>query len=82
MSFKEAIAQENERLSKSLWYGYRARSAYVEQVERYLDYFPKSNMFFMFFEDLVNQTEPEVDSALDFLNVQKISYPLEREGKI
>lgn len=81
LSFEEAIAKEPDRLKKSLWYGYRKRSVYVEQVERYLGYFSKSNMFFMFFEDLVDQTESEMRHVLGFLNIQESFHSHELEKK-
>lgn len=52
-SFEEAINEESKRIKSNIFYGYRTRSIYHEQVQRYLEFFPMEQMHFMLFEDLV-----------------------------
>lgn len=75
LSFERALATESERLKKSPWYGYRKRSVYVEQVKRYLDYFPRARMCFTFFEELIDQQEAELGIVLDFLSLEEFPSP-------
>ena len=53
LPFEKAISQESKRIKGNMFLGYRTRSIYHEQVQRYLEYFPMEQMHFMLFEDLI-----------------------------
>ncbi len=53
LSFAEAIKREEERIKIKIWHGYKKRSIYHLQVERFLKFFPKEQMLFLLFEDLI-----------------------------
>ncbi|MDZ7692680.1 MAG: sulfotransferase domain-containing protein [Balneolaceae bacterium] len=69
LSFSEAIEQEETRVEENIFKGYKKRSIYVEQVKRYLSYFPKENMHFIIFEKLIAEPNKELDKLYDFLGV-------------
>lgn len=58
LPFAEALVEESTRLEDEngrKFLSYFSRSLYVEQVERYLALFPKEDMLFLKFEDLVDK---------------------------
>lgn len=69
LSFEKALKKEKRRLIKSPWVGYRERSIYYKQVKRFLEYFPKSKMLFLLFEELAQNPLHCVKKAYKFLNV-------------
>lgn len=48
LSFEKAIKNEKQGIKENIFYGYKKRSIYVEQVKRYLKFFPKNKMFFYY----------------------------------
>ncbi|OCL27619.1 hypothetical protein U472_03450 [Orenia metallireducens] len=69
LSFSKAIKKEPNRIKTDIWKGYLKRSIYVEQVERYLQFFNKEQMLFLLFEDFMNQPERELKKICNFVNV-------------
>lgn len=69
LSFEDAVAREAERIKKDFFRGYVKRSVYVEQVERYLEYFPKEHMLFLLFEEFVRDPTTALNRTLEFLDV-------------
>ena len=69
LAFETAIRREPARVERDIWRGYQRRSLYVEQVRRYLEHFPREQMLFLLFEDLVRQPVPTMESVLRFLGV-------------
>jgi hypothetical protein len=69
LDFAEAVAREPERIKKDIFRGYVKRSLYAEQVERYLQYFPKERMLFLLFEDFVRDPASALNQTLAFLNL-------------
>ncbi len=83
-SFEEAVAREEERLRPEIarlsadprynsrlfgrW-SYLARSRYAEQVERWLELFPRGQFLFLKAEDLFDQPERTLDVAYEFLGL-------------
>ena len=83
-SFEEAAAAEEERLRPELarlaadprynsWnfgtWSYLARSRYAEQVERWLNVFPREQLLFLKAEDLFAHPERTLEIAYDFLGL-------------
>ncbi len=69
LSFKEAIEQEENRKGKNIWFGYKKRSKYIEQVNRYLEFFSREDMCFLFFEELLEEREVELNRIYEFLDI-------------
>ena len=69
LSFEKAIENESKRIKSNIFYGYRTRSIYHEQVQRYLEYFPMEQMHFMLFEDLIKpySGDHELNDLFNFL---------------
>jgi hypothetical protein len=99
LSFEDALAREDERMQGELermlrdpsyfshawWnYTYAARGRYAEQLERWLDAFPREQLLGLFTEELAADTAGTYRRVLDFLGVDARgldSYPriFERE---
>ena len=69
LKFDSAIAAEEERIKDNLYRGYLKRGIYVEQIKRFLEYFPQSQMHFILFEDLVREPEASARGVFEFLGV-------------
>ncbi|ACN15627.1 putative 3-beta-hydroxysteroid sulfotransferase (Phenol sulfotransferase) [Desulforapulum autotrophicum HRM2] len=54
-------------------FSYRQRSLYSEQIERYLDLFPKENFLFFTFEEFVKNQQNVVDRITKFLGISKMT---------
>lgn len=76
LSFEEAILVEPERLKKDMLtasrFSYMNRGFYSQQVERYLNYFPKENMHFIIFEEFVKDMAGHTEKLLEFLGVENM----------
>jgi hypothetical protein len=83
-SFEDAIAQEEDRLRPELarmsadplynsWdfgsWSYLGRSRYAEQLERWLEVFPRDQFLFLKAEDLFVQPETVLDAVHEFLGL-------------
>jgi Sulfotransferase domain len=99
LSFEEALAREGERMEGELermlreptyfshawWnYTYAARGRYAEQLERWLDAFPREQLLVVLTDDLAADTAGTYARVLEFLGVDQRgleSYPriFERE---
>lgn len=69
LSFKECIEKESERIKKDWYKGYFNRSVYADQVERYLEYFPMSQMHFIIFEEFIKSPEKGLEDLSNFLGI-------------
>jgi len=74
-SFEKAIGLEEERVKKGFYPGMRfsyiGSGLYATQIKRYLNYFPKENMFFIVFEeDFIKNRGVTITKLLDFLGVK------------
>jgi hypothetical protein len=89
-SFGAAIAAEEERLAGELarmqadrWYNswpigcwsYLMRSRYAEQLERWLDLFPRERFHFLTLEQLAVDPQGTLDRVHEFLDLPDHSYP-------
>lgn len=76
LSFEEAVLAEPERLKQDMLtvsrFSYMDRGFYSQQVERYLQYFPKENMQFIIFEEFVKDMAGHTAELLDFLGVPQM----------
>jgi len=50
---------------------YKSRGRYKEQLERYLKYFPRENIYIICSEDMFSNPEAELAKLFDFLGVDK-----------
>ncbi len=83
LSFKEALAREAAGETTDRTMHYRDRSAYAAQVERFLAYYPRENMLFLLFEDLVRDHHAVLKRTCEFLGVDpdfRFSDTLEKEN--
>ena len=72
LSFEQALEREPRRIQRDIMLGYSKRSLYVEQVERYLEYFPREQMHFLLFERMLADPARELSRILTFLGVPRI----------
>lgn len=67
LPFAQALRMEPERMNTgrgSKFMSYFSRSLYVEQLHRYLNLFPREDMLFLKFEDLVDQGATGLETFL------------------
>jgi len=73
MSFDEAIKCEPDRITASdkahHRFSYLSRGLYAEQIERWLDHFPRSQLLVLSSEDLYAHTAEVYGELLDFLGL-------------
>lgn len=69
LSFEQAVRRESERVQEDIWKGYVRRSQYVEQVDRFLEYFDREAMHFCLLEDLKEDAESVLNNVFSFLGV-------------
>jgi hypothetical protein len=79
-SFRRAVFDEARRLRTDRYCGYVKRSQYAEQVRRFLEFFPKEQMHFLLFEDLVATPEHELLSVTRFLGLSPQHAKLEQKA--
>jgi hypothetical protein len=72
LSFRAAIQTEADRVARDRWRGYQLRSMYHEQVERYLELFPRERMHFLLLERLLRDPLGETNALLSFLGVEQL----------
>lgn len=80
-SFEKALRTEEKRIKKNLFLGYKERSIYYRQVERFLEYFPEENMFFMLFEDLIKPYHEKhvLNDLFNFLGVSPDAFTFDKK---
>lgn len=69
LSVEDCIDLEDERIKNDIYKGYFKRSIYVEQVERFKEYFPMEQMHFIIFEDFVKDPEGGLAELSHFLEI-------------
>lgn len=81
LSFEEALDKEQERVlaQENIWaviqpYNYTGRGFYAEQIEQFLEFFPRENLLFIKSELLSSQTKVELDKICRFLNLSKVDF--------
>lgn len=68
-SFEQAIKNDKKRYEENIFKAYLQRSKYVEQVQRYLEYFTIDQMHFLLFEQLKSNEIEEIEKITEFLNI-------------
>ena len=94
LSFQDAIDKEEERLKgefdkiladKNYYsfnynhYSYKARGIYIEQLMRWMEIFPRSQILVIRIEDYYNNPDAEYKKVLDFMNIKNWSFPRYRK---
>jgi len=77
-AFAEAITQEEFRLSHrnkiaDIFHSYVERSNYLPNLKKYTDRFGVENMHVIFFEELINNSEPVLQNLWEYLAVKEQS---------
>lgn len=77
LDFEAALHAEADRLARDVQavnhFSYMARSHYLEQVSRYMELFPRTNMHFMIFErDLAGGLAESMPRLLQFLGLPAV----------
>jgi hypothetical protein len=80
-TFEEALKAEKERTDKDEYskkiFGYAQRGLYTRQIENFLKFFPKEQMFFIIFEtDFLNNKTNTLKELCKFLEVPPYSFKL------
>jgi hypothetical protein len=86
LEFKEALAQEKERIKDSngqLYYSYGTRSMYSSQIKEYFKLFKPSNfMFVRFEEDFIANKHETILKINQFLGLKEFDYDLSIESNV
>ena len=84
LSFEDAVDKEEERLAgerervlaepgyfsfQYMQHSYLTRGIYVDQLQQWSSFFPKSQLLILKTEDLYDQAEPTLRRAFDFLGL-------------
>lgn len=69
LSVNDCLDQEELRMKDDIYKGYFKRSVYADQVERYLEFFPMSQMHFIIFEEFVKKPEESLKALSFFLGI-------------
>ena len=67
LSFEEAVKQEDERIKENIWKGYVRRSHYINQIDRFLEYFDRESMHFCLFANMKNNLVSLINEVTVFL---------------
>jgi hypothetical protein len=67
--FKKAVKIEHKRIKEDVVKGYVTRSKYIEQVERFLEYFSIEKMHFILFEEFAKNPILVIKNVFDFLEI-------------
>jgi hypothetical protein len=81
-SFESAILMEGDRVRQGFFPGLRfsyiGSGMYATQIKRYLNFFPKENMFFILFEeDFIKKRTETIRKLLCFLGVRDKGFDLD-----
>jgi hypothetical protein len=57
-------------LKEDIFKGYVKRSFYIEQIERYLQYFSLNQMHFIIFEEMIKDQNAELNRLSEFLGIE------------
>lgn len=76
LTFEKAIKNESRRLELNKYKGYLERSKYIDQVRNYQKYFSLQQMYFMTFEELINNPDEELKKLFAFLQVSDSKFSL------
>ncbi|MCS4136396.1 hypothetical protein GGP44_003074 [Salinibacter ruber] len=77
LSFEEAVRREDERVKQDIWKGYIRRSQYIDQINRFLNYFDRDSMCFCLLESIKERPASVFGEVCSFLGVQGEKIDLE-----
>jgi len=66
---KPIIAAQDYKSRAFIEYSYKSRGLYLEQIKRYLEYFPREQMLILNSNDLFTQTENALKRVFDFVEI-------------
>jgi len=73
--FEQALQEEERRIQKNFScgrrYSYKDRGKYIEQINRFLKYFPREQMFFIISKELKNEPEKVLKDLYHFLGIEE-----------
>lgn len=86
-TFETALELENKRILKDEYhkkiFGYATRGLYAEQIKRFLEYFPREQMFFIIFEtDFLDNKEQTMQELCHFLELSPYDFQLDIKKNI
>lgn len=81
-SFEKALKLEEQRNSDDYTHDYLKRSLYVNQIHKYLSYFPIENMHFIIFEEFVRKPFDTIEELCNFLGVEGNVSQLDKKEQI
>lgn len=74
-SFEQAVKEEIDKLQETCWSNnptaYVKRGIYVEQLERYFQYFPKKSLLIIAYDELLSNMESVLKKVCTFLGIQE-----------
>ncbi|MEX0597101.1 MAG: sulfotransferase domain-containing protein [Candidatus Paceibacterota bacterium] len=73
-TFEDAVKDDDKRYKENIFRAYIRRSIYVEQIERYLEFYPLEQMYFITFEKLKNDPENEITKLVEFLKIPSFNF--------
>jgi hypothetical protein len=60
-------------------YAYKQRSKYINQIDNWLDYFPRNQFLFLEFEEFFSQPEKGIQEVFEFVGVAKQPVEINRK---
>lgn len=87
MSFVDAVAAERTRIARSVLdkrrYSYISTGYYCAQIEKFLQFFPRRNMFFVLFEDdFLNNRQATLNKMMAFLGLPGHNFELDIRSNV
>lgn len=73
-NIEDALKAEPGRINKSIkffrYYSYAERGYYAKQIKKFMEYFPKENMYFVIFEEFIKDIEVHSKKIFEFLGIE------------
>lgn len=77
LNFEKALKREDKRISKNIFnkreFSYLDRGKYIVQIKRYLKYFSKEQMLFIFTKDLKQNPNQVLNDICHFLEIEQFN---------
>lgn len=83
VSFEEAIDLETSRMAKGWEFSWHLTrmGLYSEQIQRYLDCFPRDQLYIVTLEDIKKDLATVIDDITDFLGLTPFEYDLDQQER-
>ncbi|MCX7546561.1 sulfotransferase [Xanthomarina sp. F1114] len=86
LDFEEAIEKEETRIKDNfgkLYFSYKTRSLYSNQINNYFKYFNSSNFLFIRFEeDFIGRKQETITKVNEFLGLEPFNYDLSIQSNV